>query len=127
MYFSAAASSEKRPREHELGLKHCPGRFNPAVQCGRHPAQHRVPNASLDVGEHLASIGLIPAPVQVLSRNAKLDNEIARQVFRLDFAALLPPKSEEGSLIVAHDGTGIRSAYKIAAIRSVEFEFPETV
>jgi hypothetical protein len=37
-----------------------------------------MPDLALDVGKDLAGVGLIPASVQVLSRNAKLDDEIAR-------------------------------------------------
>ena len=44
----------------------------------RHPAQRRMPDALLYVGEHLIGIGLIPAPVQILGREAELDDEIAR-------------------------------------------------
>ena len=46
----------------------------------------------------------------------KLDNEVARQVLRLDLAPLFPPKAEQGGLIVAHDDPGVRAADKIAAI-----------
>jgi len=75
--------------------------------------QRSRPNASLDVGEHLASIGLIPAPVQVLSRNAKLDDEIAGEILRLDFAPLFAPKPEEGGFILAHNYPRIGAADEI--------------
>jgi hypothetical protein len=66
-----------------------------------------VPNLLLDIRDHLAGISLVPAAVQVLSRNTKLDYEITRQIFRLDFTALFPPEPEEGSLIIAHNDSGI--------------------
>jgi hypothetical protein len=66
-----------------------------------------VPDLALNIGKHLTGIGLVPAPVQVLGRKPKLDNEIARQVLRLDLATLFPPQSEEGSLVVAHDNPGV--------------------
>jgi hypothetical protein len=77
-----------------------------------------MPYASLDIGEHLASIGLIPPTpsVQVLSRDTKLDDEIARQVVGLDLATFLLPEPKEGSLIIAHDDPGVRTTDKIAAI-----------
>jgi hypothetical protein len=50
---------------------------------------------ALDIRYSLAGIGLVPAPVQLLGRNAKLDNQIARQVLRFDFATLFPPEPEE--------------------------------
>ena len=61
----------------------------------------------LNIAKNLTSIGLIPAPVQLLSGEAKLDDEIARKVLRLDLAPLFPPESEEGSLVVAHDNPGV--------------------
>ena len=45
----------------------------------------------LNIGDHLPAIGLIPTPVQDLSGEAKLDDEVARKVLRLNLAALLPP------------------------------------
>jgi hypothetical protein len=36
-----------------------------------------MPDLALNIGEYLTRIGLIPAPVQVLGHEAKLDNEIA--------------------------------------------------
>ncbi len=56
----------------------------------------------------------IPAPVQVLGGEAELDDEIAGEVLRLDFAALLPPQAEEGGLIVAHNDPSVGAADKIA-------------
>jgi hypothetical protein len=61
----------------------------------------------LYVREDLTAIGLVPAPVQVFGRKAELDDEIARQVLRLDLAALLAPKSKERRLVLAHDDAGI--------------------
>src|SRR5262249_30362712 len=82
----------ERQGQHELGLEHRAGRFDAAVQRGRHPAQRRMTDLPLNVSEDLTSVGLIPAPVQVLSRDAKLDNEIVGKVLRLDLAPLLAPK-----------------------------------
>ena len=55
----------------------------------------------------------IPAPVQVLGREAELDDEVAGEVLRLDLAPLLPPEPEEGGLIIAHDDPGVRAADEI--------------
>jgi hypothetical protein len=57
--------------------------------------------------KHLAGIGLVPAPVQVLGRHAKLDNKIARQVRRFDLAALLLPQPDERRLVVSQNNPGI--------------------
>ena len=56
-----------------------------------------MPDLPLDIGEDLPTISLIPAPIQVLSRQAKLNDEITRKVFRLYVASLLSPEAEEGS------------------------------
>ena len=45
----------------------------------------------LDVGDDLPGIGLVPAPIEVLGGQAQLDDEVAREVLRLDLAALFPP------------------------------------
>jgi hypothetical protein len=73
-------------------------------------------NLSLYVGQHLAGIGLIPAPIKLLGSDTELDNQIARQILGLDLAPLFPPKAKEGRLIVAHDDPGVRAAYKVAAV-----------
>ena len=58
-----------------------------------------MPDLPLDICQYLAGIGLIPAPIEVLGRDAELDDEIAREVFWLDLAPLLVPKPKEGRLI----------------------------
>jgi hypothetical protein len=73
-----------------------------------------MPDPLLHGDKYLSGIGLIPAPVQVLSGNAKLDNEIAREVFRLDLAALFPPEPEKGSFILAQDDPGVGPSYKVS-------------
>ena len=64
-------------------------------------------------------------PVQILGREAKLDNEIAGQVFRFGLAVLLPPEPEEGVLVITHDGPGVRAADEIAALEADLPLFPE--
>ena len=61
----------------------------------------------LDVGDDPPSIGLVPASVKPLSGEAELDNEIAGQVLRLNFAALFSPQPQQGGLVIAHDDSGI--------------------
>src|SRR5262249_2473166 len=105
-----------RPGQHELGLEDCPGRLHTAVQRCRHPAQSRVPDLALDIGEDMTSIALVPAPVQVLGHHPKLDNEIARKVLWLDLTPLFLPESDKGGLVSAHDDPGIRPADEVAAV-----------
>ena len=64
----------------------------------------------LHVADDLAGVGLVPAPVEVLGRDAELDDEIAGEVLRLDLAALLLPEAEQGGLIAAHDDAGVGAA-----------------
>jgi len=69
----------------------------------------------LDIGKKLAGISLIPAPIEILGGQPELDDEVARQVFRLDLAPLFAPKTEERGLVVAHDDPGVRAANKVAS------------
>ena len=71
----------------------------------------------LDVGDDLPGIGLVPAPVKLLGGEAELHDEVAGQVLRLDFAALLPPQPQQGGFIIAHDDPGVGAADERAAIR----------
>jgi hypothetical protein len=66
-----------------------------------------VPDVALDICEDLLGVGLIPAPVQVLGRNTKLNNEIAGQVLGFDFAPLLSPEPKKGNLVLAHNDVGV--------------------
>ena len=65
----------------------------------------------------MTGVALVPAPVEVLGHGAELDNQVAGEVFRLDFAALLAPQPDQGGLVVAHDDPGVRAADKGAAVR----------
>jgi hypothetical protein len=58
---------------------------------------------SLHLGDDLPGIFLVPVPVQVLGHAAELDQEVAGQVFRLDFTALFSPKPKQGRLVLSHD------------------------
>jgi hypothetical protein len=73
-----------------------------------------VPDLALNIRKHLPGIGLIPVPVQLLGRNTKLNNEIAREVFGLDFTPLFLPQPEEGGLIGTHNDPSIRPADEVA-------------
>ena len=97
----------ERPRQHELGLENGSGWFNDAVQRGSHPAEHGVPHPPLNVLDHLVRIALVPVPVEVLGRRPKLNDQVAREVFRLGFAPFFPPEAEEGGLVGAHDDSGV--------------------
>ena len=102
----------ERPRQHELGLKDSIAALNPAIQSRRHPAQRRMAHSLLDVGDDLPGTGFIPAAIKLFSRDPKLHDEIAGQIFRLDFPPLLAPQPDQRFLITAHDDPGIRAANK---------------
>ena len=58
-----------------------------------------MPNLALDVFEDLAGIALVPVPIERFGHEAKLDDEVAGEVLRLDLAAFLPPEAEQGGLV----------------------------
>ena len=84
----------------------------------RHPAIHRVPHLPLHVRDHLAGIALVPVPIEVLGHGPELDDQVAREVLRLDLAALLAPEPEQGGLVIAHDDPGVRAADEGATVGS---------
>jgi hypothetical protein len=50
-------------------------------------------------------IGLIPAAVKLFGNDPEPDDEVARQVLRLDFAPLLLPEPPQGGFVLAHNDT----------------------
>ena len=81
----------ERPWQHELGLEHVATIHPPVKRC-RHPSKRRMAPPHLHVGDDFAGLGLVPAPVQVLSSQAQLDRQISRKIFRVNLAALLTPE-----------------------------------
>jgi hypothetical protein len=62
---------------------------------------------SLYIFKPMAGAFLVPMPVEELGHDPELDDEIAREVLLVDLAALLPPESEQGIFVIAHDDAGI--------------------
>ena len=119
MYFSAAASSENDHGSMNLASNTAP---LPSTRPSRVAAIQRSAGwrtVLLDVGDDLPGIGLVPAPVEVLGDDAELDDEVAGQVLRLDFAALFPPQPQQGGLVIAHDDPGVRAADEASGDRQV--------
>jgi hypothetical protein len=50
-----------------------------------------VPDSLLNVGNELAGVGLIPPAIEFFSHDSELDDQVARQIPWLGFAALFPP------------------------------------
>ena len=84
----------ERPWQHEFGLKNRPSGLDHAVQGGGHPAHYGMPHAALDPGQSLPGIAFVPKAVEGLGGEAKLDDEVAGEVLRLDLAPFLPPQAE---------------------------------
>jgi hypothetical protein len=80
------------PGQHELGFEYGSDGLDPSVERSAHPSMDWVTNSALDFGHLQAAAFLVPLPVQVFGHRAELNEEIARQVFRLDFAALFLPQ-----------------------------------
>jgi hypothetical protein len=66
-----------------------------------------IQRTTLDRGEHLTGITFKPAAVECFGGNPELDDEVAGEVLRLDFAALFPPQAEERAFVVTHNGAGV--------------------
>ncbi|MGY3507743.1 hypothetical protein ACVIQY_000718 [Bradyrhizobium sp. USDA 3051] len=73
-------------------------------------------NPALNVRDCKARLAFVPRPVEVLGRGAKLDHQVAREVFWLDFAALFLPEPQQRHRVVAHDGPGVTAADEGAAV-----------
>jgi hypothetical protein len=54
-----------------------------------------VADPALDIFDDLPICALVPQSVQVLGCKAQLDDQIARQVFRLRLTSFLPPEVKQ--------------------------------
>jgi hypothetical protein len=55
-------------------------------------------------------------PVEGFGHQAELDDEVAGQVLRLEFAPLFLPEAEQGAFVAAHDDPGVGPADERAAV-----------
>jgi hypothetical protein len=62
---------------------------------------------ALHVRDHAAGVALVPGPVERLSGDAELDDEIVRQVSGFDLATLFLPQPNQRRLVWAHDDPGV--------------------
>jgi DNA-binding XRE family transcriptional regulator len=76
--------------------------------------------APLDVSHGQACIGLKPSAVEVFGHHPELNDEIPREILRLNFPALLLPEAKECSFIAAHDDSGVGAANKATPIQPAE-------
>jgi hypothetical protein len=80
-------------------------------------------HTALDSSEDLAGVAFEPVAVEGFGHDPKLDDEVARQILRLNLAAFLPPQPDEGGLIVTYDDASVRAADEVAT--SVTRVFPD--
>ena len=62
----------------------------------------------------------IPPAVEVFGHHPELNDEIHREILRLNFPALLLPEAKECSFIAAHDDSGVGAANKATPIQPAE-------
>src|SRR4051794_29402604 len=86
MCFSAAPSSEKAQGSMNLASKTASVLSTTPSRVAAIQNRTGVPHPALHVLEHFAGVRLKPAPVQGLSRDAELDDEVLGQVHRLRLA-----------------------------------------
>jgi hypothetical protein len=67
---------------------------------------------TLDVRNPVARVELVPAAVEVLGDQSKLDDKNGRQIEWRRLASLFPPQTMEGLLVLAHYDPSIRTADK---------------
>jgi hypothetical protein len=77
-----------------------------------------VQDPPLHVLDGASGITFIPAAVEVLGDDPKLDDQVVGQLLGYDLAALLPPQPNERGFVLAHDNARIRPADKAATVVS---------
>jgi hypothetical protein len=117
IYFSAAASSERR--QHELGFEYRLGALYAAIKRSAHPAKHGMADLPLNIRNNLPCIGLVPAPIEVFGDYPQLDDKIAGQIRRFGLAALFAPEPQQGFFVLARDDASIRASNVWAPIGKV--------
>ena len=95
MCFSAAASSENDQGNMNLA-SNTALRLDDPVQRRSHPADYRVADPALDISDDLPGRALVPLPIEVLSREPQLDEQIARMVLRLQLRLVFLARGAAG-------------------------------
>ena len=73
-------------------------------------------NPLLHVLDGVAGVALVPASVEILGNGTELHDQVVREVFRFDLAALLPPQPNEIGFVIAQNHASIGSANERAAV-----------
>ena len=103
--------------QHELCLENGAGLLNHSVEGRCHPADHRVLDPPLHLRNDVPGSALEPMPIEGLGHEAKLDDEIVREVLRFGLATFLAPQPQQGSLVAPHDYPGVGAADEVSAIK----------
>ena len=69
------------------------------------------------LSDPMAGLALIPGPIELLGHQPELDDQLARQIGRLDLAALFLPQPDQGRLVAAHDDAGVGAADEVLTVR----------
>ena len=108
--FFGRALLRERPGQHELGFENRPSGFDYSVEgCGQ-IADNWMLNPPLDPAKGVTGVAFEPVAVEGFGHDPELDDEIAGQVLWLDLAALLAPKAEKGTFIIARNDPSVRAA-----------------
>jgi hypothetical protein len=78
MCVPAAASFREVPWQHELRLKDGASCFNPSVKGRGHPPMNLMKYLPLYLGDDMAGVLFVPAPVQWLGHGPELDQQVTR-------------------------------------------------
>jgi hypothetical protein len=93
----------KIPGQHELGFEYGLQVFDNAVEGCCHPSNAGMPHEPLHVANGFAGIALVPGAIKFFGCLSELHEQILRQIYGCDLAALLAPEPEQIRLIAAHD------------------------
>jgi hypothetical protein len=70
----------------------------------------------LDRCNPAAGVALVPGAVELFGYVTELHDQIAGKVLRPDFAPFLAPQAHKGSLVIAHNDPGVRSANEMSTL-----------
>ena len=75
----------------------------------------------------ISGVALIPASVEVFCGSAELDDQDAGQVLRFTSPRFSRHSPDQGRLVVTHDYSGVRAAYKGTSIAQILHRQPHEI
>jgi hypothetical protein len=79
----------------------------------------KMARSNTHIADGPTSVALIPCAVEFFGDGSELHDEIALEVLRLGFPALLPPQPKQRRFIVTHDDPGVRAADERSAVHII--------